>query len=123
MRKRKKIIERDELTKYVVSTLGVGDSFLLFKNDTIPLYCKYRPIILPQDSSSNYLLYTNPQDLKFLYDSCSQEYKEFQYFLSDIVVNSTFVMIFNRSDTCYLSPDIKLNFYGDPKEQGEWNFW
>ena len=104
------------------SVSGVGDAFLLFKNDTIPLYCRYSPITLSRDSCQHYLFYTNPVETKRLYDSYVQEYEEFQCFLSDIVQSSIFVVIFNEKDTCYYSPDIELNFYGDPEEQSEWNF-
>lgn len=121
--KRKKVLTRDELLKYIISTPGVGDSFLLFKNDTIPLYCKYRPIVLSQDSCNRYLLYTNSSEIKHLYDYYNQEYTEFQCFLSDIVKYSTFVMIFNKKDTCYFSPGVGLNFRGNPEEQVEWSFW
>ena len=104
------------------SDLGIGDAFLLFNNDTIPLYCRYSPITLSRDSCHHYLFYTNPVETKRLYDSYVQEYEEFQFFLSDIVKNSAFVVIFNEKDTCYYSPDIELNFYGDPEEQSEWSF-
>lgn len=110
--------------KELISTsdIGVGDAFLLFKNDTIPLYCRYSPITLSRDSCHHYLFYTNPVETKQLYDSYVQEYEEFQSFLSDIVKSSVFVVIFNKKDTCCFPPDIELNFYGDPKEQSEWNF-
>ena len=104
------------------SDSGVGDAFLLFNNDTIPLYCRYSPITLSRDSCHHYLFYTNPVETKQLYDSYVQEYEEFQSFLSDIVKSSVFVVIFNKKDTCYYSPDIELNFYGDPEEQSEWSF-
>ena len=124
IRNRKEALKSDELLKQLISTSdsGVGDAFLLFKNDTIPLYCTYSPITLSRDSCHHYLFYTNPVETKRLYDSYVQEYEEFQFFLSDIVKNSAFVVIFNEKDTCYYSPDIELNFYGDPEEQSEWNF-
>ena len=124
IRNRKEALKSDELLKQLISTSdsGVGDAFLLFKNDTIPLYCRYSPITLSRDSCQHYLFYTNPVETKRLYDSSVQEYEEFQCFLSDIVQSSIFVVIFNEKDTCYYSPDIELNFYGDPEEQSEWNF-
>jgi len=124
IRNRKEALKSDELLKQLISTSdsGVGDAFLLFKNDTIPLYCTYSPITLSRDSCHHYLFYTNPVEIKRLYDSYVQEYEEFQSFLSDIVKNSAFVVIFNKKETCYYSPDIELHFYGDPTEQSEWDF-
>ena len=48
--------------------------------------------------------------------------EEFQSFLSDIVQSSIFVVIFNEKETCYYSPGLELNFYGNPEEQSEWVF-
>ncbi|NLX40781.1 MAG: hypothetical protein GXY75_02650 [Bacteroidales bacterium] len=119
-----KDIESIRNRKEFISTSdsGAGDAFLLFNHDTIPLYCRYSPITLSRDSCHHYLFYTNPVETKQLYDSHVQKYEECQSFLSDIVKNSAFVVIFNEKDTCCFSPDIELNFYGDPEEQSEWNF-
>ena len=116
-------IEIDTILNYIFPTSGIGDVFLIFKKDTIPLYCRHRPIVLSKDSCYEYRFYTNPQEInKLFYNSYVNEYQQFQCFMSDIVNTSTFVVILNKKDTCYLYPQIELNFYGDSLESGEWSF-
>ena len=103
---------------------GPGDVFILFRTDTIPLYCKHSPIVLNGHSQERYLFYNNWEDVENLYHNNYEiEYKEFQHFLSDIVQKSTVVFIFNYENTCFLSPINKLIFSGDPNVQAEWSFW
>jgi hypothetical protein len=114
----------EAFSKYVFTTPSIGDVFLLFKNDTISLYCEHSPIVLSEDSCKKYRFYTNSREIKNLYHNFYiREYKKFQDFLSDIVKCSTFAVILNKKDTCYLFPDTELNFYGDPLELGEWSFY
>lgn len=114
----------ESFSRYVFTTPGIGDVFLLFKNDTIPLYCRHRSIVLSEDSCYKYRFYTDSKEIKILYhESYIHEYEKFQDFLSDIVKNSTFAVILNKKDTCYLFPNTELNFYGDSLESGEWSFY
>lgn len=101
-----------------------GDVFILFRNDTIPLYCMHSPIAINGNSQGKYRFYNKSEDIIDLYHNYyEKEYKQFQLFLSDIVQKSTIVFIFNKKDTCFVSPTNKLHFYGDPNEQVEWSFW
>lgn len=101
-----------------------GDVFILFRNDTIALYCKHSPIAINGNSQGKYLFYNKSEDIRKLYHNYyEKEYKQFQLFLSDIVQTSTLVFIFNSKDTCFVTPSNKLHFYGDPNENAQWIFW
>ena len=101
-----------------------GDVFILYRSDTIPLYCKHSSIAINGNSEAKYRFYNMSEDIIDLYHNYyEKEYKQFQLFLSDIVQKSTIVFIFNKKDTCFVSPTNKLHFYGDPNEQVEWSFW
>lgn len=101
-----------------------GDVFILYRNDTVPLFCKHSPVELTGNSQGKYRFYNKSDDIIDLYDNSYQkEFEQFQHFLSDIVHKSTLVFIFNKKDTCFVTPRNELNFYGDPNEEVQWSFW